>query len=92
MIKEVNLVEAITIERIVKSIVVESITTTADDKGNIKKTKLQMLEEEKGERERKKSKAPSKNGYKHQWLRSVAQLRKKTHTLSHTKAILHLHK
>lgn len=54
MIKEVNLVEAITIERIVKSIVVESITTTADDKGNIKKTKLQMLEEEKGERERKK--------------------------------------
>lgn len=54
MIKEVNLVGAITIERIVKSIVVESITTTADDKGNIKKTKLQMLEEEKGEREREK--------------------------------------
>lgn len=54
MIKEVNLVGAITIEHIVKSIVVESITTTADDKGNIKKTKLQMLEEEKGEREKKK--------------------------------------
>lgn len=42
-----NLIGPTTIERIVKSIVVESITTTADDRGRIKKTKLQMLERKK---------------------------------------------